>query len=104
MKCPYCQTEMGELPIQAVRASMTGHRMLQIFDKIVESGDRGISVSSLVAVLYGDSDTDAFNTLKVTMIRLKERVRKFGWVVESGTAIDSTTERVYRLKREEPVT
>jgi hypothetical protein len=99
MKCPYCLSEVGNLPIGAVRASMRGHRMLQIFDLIVESGDRGVSLINIVTKLYPDRKTDAFNTVKVTMIRLKERMRRFGWDIESGVAIDSSVERVYRIKR-----
>lgn len=99
MKCPYCGHDMGELPVSALRASMSGQRMLQIFDLIVNSGDHGISGEKLVEEIYPDKTNDRFNTLKVTMIRLKERVSKYGWIIESGTAKDSATERVYRIRR-----
>lgn len=104
MKCPYCQTEIGQLPIGAVRAAMRGNKMLEIFDALVEAGDDGISISNLVEKVYGTaSKTDSYNTLKVTMIRVKERVKRFGWLIESGVARDSATERVYRFKKAEEV-
>src|SRR5690242_19659590 len=104
MRCPYCGQEMGELPVEAIRASMRGPRMLEIFDAIRESGDHGIALNDLVEKVYGVDDRRSVNlqnhnSLKVTMIRLKERVAKHGWVIESGTATDSATERVYRIKR-----
>lgn len=99
MKCPYCNSEVGNLPVEAVRAAMKGYRMLQIFDAVVGAGDRGISITNIVSLLYGDSKTDAYNTVKVTMVRLKDRMRRFGWDIDSGVAIDSSVERVYRIKR-----
>lgn len=100
MKCPYCGHEMGELPVEAIRASMRGPRMLEIFDKILEAGDRGISIGTLVREIYQGTGADNYNSIKVTMIRLKERVAKHGWIIESGTAQDSVTEQVYRLRKE----
>lgn len=102
MKCPYCGHEMGELPVDAIRASMRGPKMLQIFDRILEAGDRGVSLGTLVKELYTSTGTDNYNAVKVTMIRLKERVAKYGWIIESGTAQDSAIERVYRIRREQP--
>lgn len=77
--------------------------MLEIFDAIVVAGEQGISINNLVSKVYGDSlaRTDVYNTIKVTMVRLKQRVSQFGWLIESGVAKDSSTERVYRFKRSE---
>lgn len=102
MRCPYCNQEMGHLPVSVVRASMRGPRMLAIFDEILKSGDDGVSLKKLTHMIYGgpnppDHGFD-YNTVKVTMVRLKERLQQHGWTVESGVAKDSATERVYRLK------
>lgn len=76
--------------------------MLALFDKILESGDDGVSIYSLVHMVYGGPNPPDhrfdYNTVKVTMVRLKERLQQFGWTVESGVAKNSATERVYRLK------
>lgn len=99
MKCPYCGHEMGDLPVEAIRASMQGQRMLEIFDIIHGAGQNGVSLTSIVREVYKSTGSDPFNNAKVTIIRLKERVQKYGWTIESGSAKDSATERVYRLKR-----
>src|SRR5689334_8324532 len=100
MKCPYCGHEMGELPVEAIRASMQGPRMLEIFDLIVAAGDAGISLSKIVDHVYKNNKfTDSFNSAKVTMIRLKERIKQYGWIIESSTSVTSVTEQVYRIKR-----
>ena len=100
MRCPYCGHEMGKLPVEAIRASMRGQRMLEIFDLIVGSGDEGISLVEIVKKVYDKTDSsDPFNNAKVTLHRLKERVRHHGWTIESGSAQDSAIQQVYRIRR-----
>lgn len=100
MECPYCGREMGTLPVHVIRATMTGYSMLGIFDAISQAGDRGISLSRLAETLYPDrKHINAYNAIKVTMLRLRERLRRYGWTVESGTSQQNSTERVYRFKR-----
>jgi hypothetical protein len=93
---------MGRLPISAIRASMRGPRMLSLFDEIIKSGENGISLRQLVHLAYGGPNPPShrydYNTVKVTMVRLKERVLKYGWTIESGVSQHNTTERVYRFK------
>lgn len=102
MKCPYCGSDMGRLPTSVVRASMRGPRMLSIFDEIVKGGRDGVSLSALVSQVYGGPNAPNhrydYNTIKVTMVRLRERLEQHGWTIESGVSQHNATERVYRLK------
>jgi hypothetical protein len=76
--------------------------MLALFDEIIKSGENGISLSALVHQAYGGPNPPNhrydYNTVKVTMVRLKERVLRYGWMIESGVSQHNTTERVYRFK------
>jgi hypothetical protein len=91
---------MGDLPVEAIRASLRGQRTLQIFDSVKEAGHEGVSISELIEKVYGQyKPADPYNTIKVTMIRVKERLQQYGWTIESGSSSTSASERVYRLKR-----
>lgn len=100
MKCPYCHKEMKDLPLEAIRASFKGHRMIQVFDLLVWRRDEGMSISDLVEEIWGShkTKTDAYNITKVIVARLKDKMKPFGWTIDSGVAIDNSTERVYRFR------
>ena len=100
MECPYCGREMGTLPVHVIRATMSGYSMLGIFDAISNAGDRGIGLTDLARTLYPDrSYVRSYNAIKVTMIRLRARLREYGWTVENSPSQQNSTERVYRFKR-----
>ena len=100
MKCPCCKNEIGDLPVEAIRYTMKGKTMIAIFDEIYKRKEAGVGLKSLTALVYPSRDYyEAYNVLKVTITRLKTRLNRLGWTIESSVSGTNTIERVYRFKR-----